>query len=699
MDISNTVEFAVYPRRVVLYYLYRFSADFRARICSRECFSRHEQYFIHSEQVFKMPSWMRKGSRKNRTVIIVLILIMGGTSLFNILFMLHTASELTDKDADTDQYDHHDAEEPQHLLVPSALYWKKRDDSVASPVENQFLKIEVLSSKDNVTVIIDGKLHMDRSEMLIRGMNVVVLNEVTGAVMSSRWYDTYESLHDSRLLLDHLQGLRRGRILCFAIKDEASLQLNDDVRTFIKRLGSNYVSQIKWRSMWAFVVQRLESQSIVYGESLQQAAGHDSWGSSVHLYTTVKLLPAVHVKCNWYQSQENTRRREFCDKYEGYSNVCSCDNPLSLDFNPPPFQDGSRLKLPLAVMASNRPVYLLRMLLSLRTVEGLDISLVTVFIDGFFDEPASVAKLFDLNVEHHAGVGKLNTRISQHYKKSLAWSFAQHPDANFLMIFEEDLSMSVDVLSYFKQLLPVFENDKSVYCISAWNDQGYKHLSNDPAMLYRVETMPGLGWVLSRRLFKDELEKKWPRPDQPHDWDMWMRMDFNKKGRECIIPDISRTFHFGAKGLNIGSFMQEIYFDTHALNTVKDVKFDIDLMYKDNYEKEMLRLIRKAKLLDHSKSPCVELQDFVPNTEGETYVFYFRKKNSVDFKTWRNIARCFRMWDLDNRGFHESAWRFWIKKNHVIAIGCPASIYCKNKPEYLEPIALPDKVTRPRDPV
>lgn len=107
-------------------------------------------------------------------------------------------------------------------------------------------------------------------------------------------------------------------------QDEASLQLNDDVRTFIKRLGSNYVSQIKWRSMWAFVVQRLESQSVVYGESLQQAAGHDSWGSSVHLYTTVKLLPAVHVKCNWYQSQENTRRREFCDKYEGYSNVCSC---------------------------------------------------------------------------------------------------------------------------------------------------------------------------------------------------------------------------------------------------------------------------------------------------------------------------------------------------------------------------------------
>ena len=59
----------------------------------------------------------------------------------------------------------------------------------------------------------------------------------------------------------------------------------------------------------------------------------------------------------------------------------------------------------------------------------------------------------------------------QHYKKSLASSFERHPDANYLVILEEDLYMSVDILSYFKQLLPVLENDESVYCISAWNDQ------------------------------------------------------------------------------------------------------------------------------------------------------------------------------------------------------------------------------------
>ena len=34
--------------------------------------------------------------------------------------------------------------------------------------------------------------------------------------------------------------------------------------------------------------------------------------------------------------------------------------------------------------------------------------------------------------------------------------------------------MSVDILRFFKQLLPVLENDESVYCLSAWNDQVIK---------------------------------------------------------------------------------------------------------------------------------------------------------------------------------------------------------------------------------
>ena len=40
-----------------------------------------------------------------------------------------------------------------------------------------------------------------------------------------------------------------------------------------------------------------------------------------------------------------------------------------------------------------------------------------------------------------------------------------------MIILEEDLDVSKDIMDYFSQLLPVLASDESLYCISAWNDQ------------------------------------------------------------------------------------------------------------------------------------------------------------------------------------------------------------------------------------
>lgn len=54
-------------------------------------------------------------------------------------------------------------------------------------------------------------------------------------------------------------------------------------------------------------------------------------------------------------------------------------------------------------------------------------------------------------------------------------------------------------------------------CLLVVDKQGYEHIAEDPALLYRVESMPGLGWVLKRSLYKDELEPKWPTPEKVRD--------------------------------------------------------------------------------------------------------------------------------------------------------------------------------------
>lgn len=77
------------------------------------------------------------------------------------------------------------------------------------------------------------------------------------------------------------------------------------------------------------------------------------------------------------------------------------------------------------------------------------------------------------------------------------------------------------MLSFFSQTLPLLAaNDDStdgggggsgsLYCVSAWNDQGYEHTASRPDVLYRVDWMPGLGWMLKRSLYKDQLEPEWP---------------------------------------------------------------------------------------------------------------------------------------------------------------------------------------------
>jgi len=336
------------------------------------------------------------------------------------------------------------------------------------------------------------------------------------------------------------------------------------------------------------------------------------------------------------------------------------------------------------------------MLRSLLTANGVNPDMVTVFIDGYFEGPLEVTKLFGLRGIQHTPIGVKNARISQHYKASLTATFNIFPDAKYAIIIEEDLDVSPDFFSYFSQTLHLLEEDESIYCVSAWNDQGYEHSCDDAGLLYRVETMPGLGWILKRSLYKEELEPKWPTPEKLWDWDMWMRLPSVRKARECIVPDISRTYHFGSKGLNMNTYFQEVYFKKHSLNTIPHVRLKgVDDMKKAAYEDLMNKEIQGATVLDHSKSPCEE--SFIPETKGKSYVMYIRMDHATEYTTWKQIAKCFHIWDLDVRGVHKTTWRLFMKGNPLLVVGVPASPYSKYMPSSVTPIYIQPTADKPAD--
>lgn len=158
----------------------------------------------------------------------------------------------------------------------------------------------------------------------------------------------------------------------------------------------------------------------------------------------------------------------------------------------------------------------------------------------------SIAKKF--------GKGRANlgyVRIAQHYGFVMRSMF---DDFKFrqAVFLEEDMAISPDFFSYFEAMLPLLRGDQTLFCVSAWNDNGYRSLVNDSGQAWRTDFFPGLGWMMTRNMW-DEVRDHWPEGF----WDEFMRRPDVRKDRHCIRPEISRSSTFGAEGTSQGQFFKQ----------------------------------------------------------------------------------------------------------------------------------------------
>ncbi|XP_033337392.2 alpha-1,3-mannosyl-glycoprotein 2-beta-N-acetylglucosaminyltransferase [Megalopta genalis] len=172
-------------------------------------------------------------------------------------------------------------------------------------------------------------------------------------------------------------------------------------------------------------------------------------------------------------------------------------------------------------------------------------------------------------------------KIARHYGWALNHVFFQLR-YNTVIIVEDDLDIAPDFFEYFLGTYPLLVSDNSLWCVSAWNDNGKAGLVDDNAAdaLYRTDFFPGLGWMLTRQLWT-ELSPKWPKSY----WDDWIRQPEQRRNRACIRPEISRTRTFGKTGVSNGMFYER-HLKYIKLNTeyVHFTKMNLTYLLKDNYD-------------------------------------------------------------------------------------------------------------------
>ncbi|XP_023726250.1 alpha-1,3-mannosyl-glycoprotein 2-beta-N-acetylglucosaminyltransferase isoform X3 [Cryptotermes secundus] len=144
-------------------------------------------------------------------------------------------------------------------------------------------------------------------------------------------------------------------------------------------------------------------------------------------------------------------------------------------------------------------------------------------------------------------------KIARHYGWALNYTFFKF-NFDTVIIVEDDLDIAPDFFEYFLGTYPILKRDPTLWCVSAWNDNGKAGLvdENAPDLLYRTDFFPGLGWMLTKSVWA-ELAPKWPSSY----WDDWVRQPEQRRNRACIRPEISRTRTFGKIGVSNGHFYEK----------------------------------------------------------------------------------------------------------------------------------------------
>ncbi|CAF3774801.1 unnamed protein product [Adineta steineri] len=543
--------------------------------------------------------------------------------------------------------------------------------------ENEFA-VHVYTGKDKddePKICVDGKYVMAKGiNDAGRGINIVVVSNGKEVIRTGH-FDTWQE--DSTNLEIFLENLEDNVILIAVTFDEASTKLSQHTRNLFFDLGSGTIQNLKYRDVWALVGQKGIKGFSPY-EEISYAGSGNAYATPIDKRMCIpQTLKGIKIRPDPLPFR-NDKRRDFCSRYDGYGDFCSDTNVdkslATVSLLNKTLEDNPIYSTPILVIAGISHNSLRMCLETLLMQPGILVENVIVAVDEKFSESLALIDLFGFRGEKTTS----SSTYMEHYEKSLNKVWELHPNKDKVIVIEEDLILSPDFLYTLALLSETFRKDDTIGAIQMWNPNSYDNVNGSIDLIYRVDNLFGLGYLLRRSFYDKNMKNSFKQCCSKRVWDKW---SFSDSSSSFLMPDISRVFRRPIDGNRINTKYLEVLFNRKrrtSLNPFPALS-NIDTLRKEKYEANLIKIINSATLLK-SLEKCdtinINMHNLIQNqNSSDTFKFIYQQESENDFTTLTPILPCFGLFPIEPLGLYHGILRFTSNKYHFYLIGTKSSLY------------------------
>ncbi|KAK8384382.1 hypothetical protein O3P69_009290 [Scylla paramamosain] len=653
-----------------------------------------------------------------KSAFIIKRVILPAAAVFLLLQVLFSGSPY--------QHDQKATPDLSNLIVPGVHKVRYKGHAIT----NQTVTLTLMSSQDKVFMSLNKReIYRNLGD---RGLHLVVLNQHTGQVMATQVFDTF-SVGVEEEMVSFIDDITDGRILVFAVLDEASDNLSWRGRNRLKELGSRWADKLAYRDMWALVTRK---GGLKMAETYSNVATADTgyeWGGPVFLRTDFDLEEGKGG-CRWPVNERNEARRVFCQRYEGYGALCDCgvtswhdvffhaDDKVGIvklnctvPFLTQLHSELSRSPLyrevGVVILATDRPHYLYRALKALWEAPGLNRDKVAVYGDAGHRQVRAVARLFGVHLVEEPPRGNTTKEHIRHKVQRVLRDVAgvKFPretvpegglpedtiapfTCSHLLLLEDDVEVSVDIFKFLYSVAPVMEKDHSIIGISSFNYYGYTDVANSLTTVYRTDNLNPMVLLLPARTLHQHLGPAWPAWNSTQEWYHPLHEYLKAAGgRALLYPEVPRARHTGYRGALIQGSVQHNYFRDHilSLTTSYDLpEAEVMMLASQQYEARLEKTLKESETISF---------DFCKHDllygENPLKMFVAYNGSRQDEDSMNYVMKCLRTWELYPEAGWHGVWQFHYHGHWLSIVATPYSRYSHLMPQNYTAITAPPTTT------